>query len=216
MNRRPEFTIVAGPNRAGKSRLCPFYVNTPSFDGDKLMLNLRKEHPNWPARWISGTVASELEKQKNEALDRKKDFAFETNFSSDMVFRMTEQFRAAGFKISLVYFGLYSEDESVSHVIHRVQTGGHDVADDVIRFNLQEGMKNAQQHLNLFDNITFIDGNSEYGQIIALYIGKAKLIMLSSTRRYGFTNNSKTISMHYNLPSSKELNKGILLPIFRT
>ena len=133
-----------------------------------------------------------------------------------MVFRITEQFRAAGFKISLVYFGLYSEDESVSHVIHRVQTGGHDVADDVIRFNLQEGMKNAQQHLNLFDNITFIDGNSEYGQIIALYIGKAKLIMLSSTRRYGFTNNSKTISMHYNLPSSKELNKGILLPIFRT
>ena len=58
MNRRPEFTVVAGPNGAGKSRLCPFYVNTPSFDVDKLMLNLRKEHPNWPAHWISGTVAS--------------------------------------------------------------------------------------------------------------------------------------------------------------
>ena len=122
---------------------------------------------------MSGTVASELEKQKNEALEQKNDFAFETNFSSDLVLRMINDFKAAGFKISLVYFGLYSEDESVSRVIHRVQTGGHDVADDVIRFNFHEGLKNAQQYINLFDNITFIDGNSEYGQIIALHISKS-------------------------------------------
>ena len=173
MERRPELTIIAGPNGAGKSRLCPFYVSTNSFDGDKLMLNLRREHPNWPDHWVSGTVASILEKQKNEALEQKKDFAFETNFSSDMVLQMIETFRKAEFKISLVYFGLLSEDMSVSRVIHRVQTGGHDVADDVIRFNFQEGLKNVQQHLHLFDNITFIDSNSEYGHIIALYIGKS-------------------------------------------
>ena len=173
MERRPEFTIIAGPNGAGKSRLCPFYLNTTSFDGDKLMLNLRREHPDWPDRWISGTVASDLEKKKNEALQQKTDFAFETNFSSDMVFQMIQDFRNAGFKISLLYFGLYSEDESVSRVIHRVQTGGHNVADETIRFNFTEGLRNAQQNLHLFDNITFIDGNSEYGQIIALHINKS-------------------------------------------
>lgn len=172
--RRPELTIIAGPNGAGKSRLCPFYVSPASFDGDKLMMRLRREHPEWPDRWISGTVASELEKQKTEALLQKRDFAFETNFSSDMVLRMVQDFREAGFKVSLVYFGLYSEDESVSRVIHRVQTGGHDVADDVIRFNFNEGLRNAQQHLYLFDNVTFIDGNSDYGQIIALHISKSQ------------------------------------------
>ena len=78
-----------------------------------------------------------------------------------MVLHMIEDFRAAGFKISLCYFGLRNEDESVSRVIHRVQTGGHDVADDVIRFNFHEGLKNTQQHLRLFDNLTFIDGNSD-------------------------------------------------------
>lgn len=175
MECRPELTIIAGPNGAGKSRLCPFYVSTTSFDGDKLMLNLRREHPDWPERWISGTVASELEKQKNEALQQKKAFAFETNFSSDMVLHIIDEFRDAGFKISLVYFGLYSEDESVSRVIHRVQTGGHDVADEVIRFNFQKGLKNTQQHLHLFDNITFIDGNSKYGYIVALHISKSKI-----------------------------------------
>ena len=58
MERRPELTIIAGPNGAGMSRLCPFYVSAKSFDGDKLMLDLRREHPDWPDRWVSGTVAS--------------------------------------------------------------------------------------------------------------------------------------------------------------
>lgn len=70
MERRPELTIIAGPNGAGKSRLCPFYVSAKSFDGDKQMLDIRREHPDRPDRWVSGTVASQLEKQKAEALEQ--------------------------------------------------------------------------------------------------------------------------------------------------
>lgn len=72
MEKRPEFSVVAGPNGAGKSRLCPFYVNIKSFDGDKLAMNLRKENPEWPERWINGSVASELEKQKIMLLNRER------------------------------------------------------------------------------------------------------------------------------------------------
>lgn len=172
MKRRPEFIVIAGPNGAGKSRLCPFYIRSISFDGDKLALQLRKEHPDWPEHWVSGTVASELEKQKTEALTQKKDFAFETNFSNEMVVEMVREFAQAGYKVSLYYFGLLSEDESVSRVIHRVQTGGHNVTDEVIRFNFNEGLKNAKQHLHLFENLTFIDGSSDFGKIVALHIAK--------------------------------------------
>jgi len=119
------------------------------------MLNLRKDHPDWPDRWVSGTVASELEKQKTKALAERKDFAFETNFSSDMVVGMVNEFKTAGFKITLCYFGLTSEDDSVMRVTLRAQTGGHDVADDVIRFNFSEGLVKVKQHLNLFENLTF-------------------------------------------------------------
>ena len=170
MERRPEFVVIAGPNGAGKSRLCPFYIRSTSFDGDKLAMQLRKEYPDWPEHWISGTVASELENQKNEALALKKDFAFETNFSNEMVVEMVREFKKAGFKVSLYYFGLYSEDESVSRVIHRVQTGGHNVTDEVIRFNFNEGLKNTKQHLHLFENLAFIDGSSDFGKIVALHI----------------------------------------------
>ena len=104
METRPEFTVIAGANGAGKSRLSPYYVHCKSFDGDLLALNLRKEHPDWIERWISGTIASELQKQKDEAIAQHKDFAFETNFSNDLILNMIGEFKEAGYKISLLYF----------------------------------------------------------------------------------------------------------------
>ena len=47
MQRRPEFIIIAGPNGAGKSRLGPFYSKAKAFDGDKLAMSLRQQHPDW-------------------------------------------------------------------------------------------------------------------------------------------------------------------------
>ena len=175
MTKRPEFIVIAGPNGAGKSRLCPFYIRSTSFDGDKLALKLREEHPEWPEHWITGSVASELEKRKNEALTSKQDFAFETNFSNEIVVEMIKEFKKAGFKISLCYFGLNSEDESVSRVILRSQTGGHNVTDEVIRFNFNEGLKNAKQYLHLFENLTFIDGSSNFGKIVAIHLAKSNI-----------------------------------------
>lgn len=173
MEIRPEFTVIAGANGAGKSRLSPYYVHCKSFDGDLLVLNLRKEHPDWEERWISGTVASELQKQKDEAIAQHKDFAFETNFSNNLILNMIEEFKEVGYKITLIYFGLGSLEESTTRVMQRKMLGGHDVADEIIEYNFYEGIKRVQQYMCLFDSITFVDGNSNYGEIVALYIKKS-------------------------------------------
>ena len=173
MVRRPEFAVIAGPNGAGKSRLCSYYIHCKSFDGDLLAMNLRKEHPEWEERWIGGTVASTLQNQKDNAIALQKDFAFETNFSNDLVLNMINEFKEAGYKITLFYFGLPSVNESTSRVLQRKMFGGHDVADEVIEFNFNEGIKRVQRSLHLFDNITFIDGNSNFGEIVAIYIKKS-------------------------------------------
>ena len=173
MRARPEFTVIAGPNGAGKSRLCPYYIHCKSFDGDLLAMNLRKEHPEWEERWIGGTVASTLQKQKDEAIASLKDFAFETNFSNDLILNMIHDFKEAGYKITLFYFGLPTLDDSTYRVMQRKMFGGHDVANEIIEYNFYEGIKRMQQNLHLFDNITFVDGNSNFGKIIALYIKKS-------------------------------------------
>ena len=173
MKPRPEFTVIAGPNGAGKSRLCPYYIHCKSFDGDLLAMNLRKQHPEWEERWIGGTVASTLQKQKDESIALQKDFAFETNFSNDLILNMIQEFKDAGYKITLFYFGLPSVNESTSRVMQRKMFGGHDVADEIIEYNFHEGIKRMQQNLHLFDNITFVDGNSNFGEIVAIYIKKS-------------------------------------------
>jgi predicted ABC-type ATPase len=170
MNPRPEFTIIAGPNGAGKSFLCPYYIHVKSFDGDLLALNLRKEHPDWVERWISGTVAGELQKQMESALSAKRDFAFETNFSSDMATEMINRFKDAGYKITLFYFGMDNIKECCQRVDLRHKMKGHYVDRPVIEYNFTEGISRMQQNLYLFDDITFIDSNSRYGTIIAHYI----------------------------------------------
>ena len=173
MNARPEFTVIAGPNGAGKSRLCSYYIRCKSFDGDLLAMTLRKEHPEWEERWIGGTVASTLQKQKDEAIANQKDFAFETNFSNDLILNMIQDFKEAGYKITLFYFGLGSIIESCMRVDQRKFYGGHDVEKSIIEYNFNEGIKRMQENLHLFDNITFVDGNSNFGEIVALYIKKS-------------------------------------------
>ena len=173
MKPRPEFTVIAGPNGAGKSRLCPYYIHCRSFDGDLLAMNLRKEHPEWEERWIGGTVISTLQKQKEEVITLQKDFAFETNFSNDLILNMIYDFKEAGYKITLFYFGLGSITESCMRVDQRKFYGGHDVEKSIIEYNFHEGIKRIQQNLHLFDNVTFVDGNSNFGEIIAIYIKKS-------------------------------------------
>lgn len=153
--------------------MSPYYVHCKPFDGDLLAFNLRKKHPDWIERWISGTVASELQKQKDEAISQHKDFAFETNFSNDLILNMIGEFKEAGYKITLLYFGLGSLEESTTRVMQRKMFGGHDVANEIIEYNFSEGIKRVQQNLHLFDNMMFVDGSSNYGEIVALYIRKS-------------------------------------------
>ena len=72
MKRKPEFTIIAGPNGASKSRLGIFYSIVKAFDGDLLAMSLRNKHPDWIDRWIDGTVISSLMKEKEEAISQNK------------------------------------------------------------------------------------------------------------------------------------------------
>ena len=173
MLRRPEFTIIAGPNGAGKSKLGPFYSSAKAFDGDKLAMNLRKEHPEWKDSWIDGTVISTLMKEKEEAILLNKDFAFETNFSSDLPINLINDFQKANYKICLIYFGLTFILDSSTRVDQRYMLGGHSVPQEVIEYNFTEGIKRVRSSLSLFENLLFIDGTSDFGDIVAIHITKS-------------------------------------------
>lgn len=173
MTRRLEFTIIAGPNGAGKSKLGPFYSSVKAFDGDQLAMKLRKEHPDRKDSWLEGTVISTLMKEKDEAILLKKNYAFETNFSSDLPVNLIKDFKNANYKICLIYFGLSHIIDSSTRVDQRHILGGHNVNQDVIEYNFTEGIKRVRASLPLFENILFIDGTSDFGDIVAIHIEKS-------------------------------------------
>lgn len=179
--RRPEFTIVAGPNGAGKSSLAPLYVNTTPFDGDKMVMQLRKEHPDWTEEWIRGTAAQDLQRQKKEAMAKRENFAFETNFSTDLGENMVKEFKEKGYKVSLCYFGLPSVKDSITRVFQRKIAGGHGVDEKVISYNFYEGLLRCRKDLSLFDNVMFVDSTQRNGTIVAVYIGKGDIHKVTPT-----------------------------------
>lgn len=136
-------------------------------------MKLRQEHPDWQNSWIYRTVISTLMKEKEESILFNKDFAFETNFSSDLPITLITDFKKTNYKICLVYFGLTYILDSSTRVKQRQIMGGHNVSQEVIEYNFTEGIKRIQVSLSLFENILFIDGTSDFGDIVAIHIAKS-------------------------------------------
>ncbi len=85
----------------------------------------------------------------------------------------THRIKDADYKISLIFFGLSSKEDSLSRVIQRYTMGGHNVNQDVIEYNFTKGIKRVRASLPLFENILFIDGTSDFGDIVAIHIEKS-------------------------------------------
>lgn len=166
---RKEFAVVAGPNGAGKSTLSKYYLKSECFDGDLMALKLRREHPDWPERWISGTVVGNLEKNKTAAIAENRNFAFETNFTNDLIINLINEFKNANYKISLFYFGINCLEDSVMRVEQRIHSGGHIVSPEIAKYNFSECPKRVLQNIQLFDYMTFIDGIMPYGRVVASF-----------------------------------------------
>lgn len=194
MVNKPDFTIVAGANGAGKSTLKNEYLRSSTlyFDGDFIFARLQQQYPNLSKESLGGGVAVSLERTVEEVLGAKRDFAFETNFSSDMAINLTQKFRENGFKTNLIYIGIDSLELSKQRVADRVLTGGHNVDNNVIEYNYKEGLKRVNENLSLFDNITFVNnrnlGNSE---VVAIFRNEIKVKEILSNNAEWFNRNFK-------------------------
>lgn len=169
MKDKPDFIIIAGPNGAGKSTNGHLFVpeGLSIFNGDLELELLALRYPHIERERLYGGVASALENARDKALSQKAGFAFESNYSSDMASEISAIFREAGYKTTLVYFGLDSLKSSFARVQSRVNVGGHHVKPDVIQYNFQESIVRVNRDLALFDEVYFVDTRNHNIQIVA-------------------------------------------------
>lgn len=178
MERRPEFTIIAGPNGASKSRLGIFYSNVQAFDGDRLAMTLKKEHPDWVSRWIDGTVISTLMKETDNAIENKLNYAFETNFSSNLATHLIQNSKMQDTNQPHLFWtffqrGLpFTRHAAPSHGRAQRKSGGD-------RIQLYRRYQACTCLACSLREHSFVDGTSDFGDIIAIHIPKSGKHMIT-------------------------------------
>lgn len=139
--------IIAGPHGAGKTTFareflpneasCPVFVNA-----DLIAAGLAPFAPQTAAVQAGRLMLEELERHFRAG----RSFAFETTLSGRAYLRHVRRWRQAGYWVELIFLQLNDVDEAVARVQQRVQQGGHDIPEPVIRRRFEAGLANFRQH----------------------------------------------------------------------
>ena len=132
--RTPQVVVIAGPNGAGKTSSAPDLlreaVGIDTFvNADVIAQGLAAFSPE-SAAIVAGRI---MLRRIEELAEAREDFAFESTLAGRSAHRLLTRLVGLGYGVHIVYLWLPSPDLAVARVRGRVQAGGHDVPEPVIR-----------------------------------------------------------------------------------
>jgi predicted ABC-type ATPase len=204
----PELYIITGSNGAGKSTVGPDYLplhiqeQASVFDGDKLFMQKRSEF------WNSGIkshkeckklalafVEQRFDELVEAALATRSDFTYEGHFTNEATWDIPCRFKAAGYDIHLIFFGLINTQRSEMRVVARSQEGGHYVDPVTIADNFYGNLEKLDIHYAMFDSVQIIDTSEITHQVLAvLQLGLPQSAVASDQLPDWFTSNLRQIT----------------------
>ena len=140
---RPQCVVIGGPNGAGKSTAAPDLlrdtVGIEAFvNADVIAQGLAGFNPDAAAFEAGRVVIRRL----RELADARADFALESTLSGRSAAGLLTRLLGIGYDVHVLYLWLPSPDFSVARVRRRVETGGHDVPEEVIRRRFLKSLRN--------------------------------------------------------------------------
>jgi predicted ABC-type ATPase len=158
--KRPVCVVIAGPNGAGKTTFAreflPRYVGLIHFvNADLIAGGLSPLRPELAALAAGRLFLRELDRLSKARLN----FAFESTLSGLVYVGRLKRWKAAGYRIEIVYLCLRSPRLALRRIAARVRQGGHNVpqADVLRRFdrswrNFQESYRLLADAWSVYDN----------------------------------------------------------------
>jgi predicted ABC-type ATPase len=164
--------VIAGRNGAGKTTFaraflpqeaqCPRFINA-----DLIAAGLAPFAPETAAIKAGRLM---LEEMAASAL-RGESFAFETTLAGLGYLSHIRAWRASGYHVSLFFLSLPNPELAIARVALRVQQGGHNIPEAVVRRRFAAGLRNcvnaykpAVDHWALYDNEGEIPILMEWGE----------------------------------------------------
>jgi len=172
--KKKKIVIIAGPNGAGKTTFareflpnegsCPIFVNA-----DLIAAGISPFLPE-EASFHAGRLM--IEEINRHALNGES-FAFETTLSGKTYAQMIPEWQQMGYRVKLVFLYLPDVAIAIERVKYRVEQGGHNIPENIIRRRYEKGWQNFQslyKHLVdawiLFDNSGMTPKLSDKGEKI--------------------------------------------------
>ncbi len=166
--RRGRITVIAGVNGAGKSSIVGAAIRQAGgryFNPDEEARAIRRDDPNVPEAeanalaWEMGRLGLE------RAIARQEDFTFETTLGGRTIAALLSQALDAGLEVIVRYVGLDSPERHVARVRARVELGGHDIPESLVRARYTASRVNLiallprLTDLAVYDNSVELDPN---------------------------------------------------------
>ena len=164
--------IIAGPNGAGKTTFAQSFLPkeaklTRFINADAIAAGLAAFAPETAAIRAGRLMLAEIA----YCAQRGESFAFETTLSGLSYLKHIKAWRAHGYQVSLFFLSLPNAETAIARVAERVQQGGHDIPELVIRRRFAAGLQNFRKHYQavvdqwiLYDNMTTSPEFIEWGQ----------------------------------------------------
>ncbi len=174
----PKMYIISGCNGAGKTTAsytilpelleCREFVNSDEF--------AKSLSPFDPSQ--ASIAASRYMLQKiYYLLEHKQDFCVETTLATRSLVGIIQKARAAGYTVTTLYFWLNAPELAISRVRARVEAGGHNIPEDVIRRRYYMGLQYFfNTYIPISDRWVLADNSKTPFVTVAEGIGKITYI----------------------------------------
>ena len=162
--------LIGGANGSGKTttakRLLPNFLGVIEYvNADEIATGLSMFNPESVA-----ILAGRLMLERLEILAKSGvDFAFETTLAARYFATFLRKSKLRGYTINLIFFWLQSPELAIERVRRRVESGGHNIPEDVIRRRYIRGIKNLLElYIPLCDTWVIYDNSSPGSQVVAV------------------------------------------------
>ena len=165
---KPSLYIIAGPNGAGKTTFArtflPLFADCPRFvNADLIAAGLSPFAPERVALRAGRLMLEEIRRLGAE----KHSFSFETTLSGRGYLSMLRGLRQTGYSIHLFFLWVEDVKLALARIAGRVEKGGHNVPEPVVRRRFDRGLLNlVQLYRPMLDSWAVFDNSTEMPRLI--------------------------------------------------
>ncbi len=165
----PRLFIISGCNGSGKTTasytLLPELLECSQFvNSDEFAKSLSPFNPSE----ASVTASRHMLQKIYYLLERNLDFSVETTLATRSLVGIINDARSRGYRITLLYLWLSSPELAISRVKARVQAGGHNIPEDVVRRRYYMGLRYFfETYIPICDRWILADNSTSSFSVIA-------------------------------------------------